>query len=318
MIQPLFRFQSRSRAGPLLLASLCSLSGCGQGGKSGEAPEHRDLLLATTTSTQDSGLLDELLPLFEQKTGYRVKTIAVGTGEALAMGMRGDADVLLAHAPEQEEEVVAGGFAVNRRRVMYNDFLIAGPEEDPAGIHGQRSGAESVRKIAESGARFVSRGDNSGTHLRELSLWKAAAVEPAGDWYISTGQGMGATLMIAAEMGAYVLTDRGTYLSMRERIGLVPHVEGDPEFLNVYSVLEVNPERFSKVNAAGAAAFSEFIRSGEAQEIIRGFGVERFGEPLFHPDAGKSEDSLSSRSGSPSGYRTPSSGPDPTDPTPWN
>jgi tungstate transport system substrate-binding protein len=265
------------------IAALLSLAGCGQ---------TRDIILATTTSTQDSGLLDELLPLFEEQAGFVVKTIAVGTGEALAMGKRGDADVLLAHAPEQEKEIVEAGFAVNRRIVMHNDFLIVGPEEDPAGIHGSENGAESVLKIAEARARFISRGDNSGTHFRENSLWSAAAFEPVGDWYISTGQGMGSTLLIAGEMGAYVLTDRGTYLALRERIGLVPHVEGDPLFLNIYSVMEVNPDRFPMVNNAGAKAFSEFLLSSEVQEIIRQFGVEEYGQPLFFPDAGKSEESL--------------------------
>jgi len=265
------------------LAALLSLAGCGH---------TSSIILATTTSIQDSGLLDELLPPFEEQTGYRVKTIAVGTGEALAMGSRGDADVLLVHAPSQEKEIVDAGFAVNRRIVMHNDFLIVGPEGDPAGIHGSVYGAESVKKIAEAGARFTSRGDNSGTHFREMSLWNAAAFEPAGDWYISTGQGMGATLMVAAEKGAYVLTDRGTYLSSRELTGLVPHVEGDPLLLNIYSVLEVNPERFPKVHSEGAKAFSDFLLGREAQEIIRGFGVEQFGQPLFIPDAGKSEESL--------------------------
>lgn len=251
------------------------------------------IILATTTSTQDSGLLDELLPLFEAQTGYQVKTIAVGTGEALAMGTRGDADVLLVHAPDREKEMVVDGFAVNRRIVMHNDFLIVGPEEDPAGVHGRTNGAESVLTIAEAGARFASRGDNSGTHMREMSLWSAAGIEPAGDWYISTGQGMGATLQIAAERQAYVLTDRGTHLALQEHTSLVPHVEGDPLFLNIYSVLEVNPERFSRLNSAGAKAFGEFLLGREAQEIIRVFGTEQFGQPLFFPDAGKSEESLS-------------------------
>ena len=251
-----------------------------------------DVILATTTSTQDSGLLDELLPVFEVQTGYRVKTIAVGTGEALAMGSRGDADVLLAHAPAREKEIVEAGLAINRRIVMHNDFLIVGPESDPAGIRGSSDGAESVAKVAASGARFVSRGDDSGTHIREMSLWESAAIEPEGDWYISTGQGMGATLLVAAEMGAYALVDRGTFLAMRERNGLVPQVEGDPLFLNIYSVMETNPQRFSRLNSDGARAFSEFLVGEEAQEIIRVFGVERFGQPLFVPDAGKSEESL--------------------------
>ena len=255
-------------------------------------PERKSIILATTTSTQDSGLLDVLLPLFERQTGYRVKTIAVGTGEALAMGRRGDADVLLAHAPEKEEEIVADGCAINRRIVMHNDFLIVGPEDDPAGLHGSNNGAESLAKIVAVGARFTSRGDNSGTHFREMTLWQAAAIEPEGDWYISTGQGMGATLLIAADKGAYVLTDRGTHLAFEERTELVPHVEGDPLFLNIYSVMEVNPERFPRVNHDGATAFSEFIRGPEAQEIIRRFGVEEFGQALFYPAAGKSEEDL--------------------------
>jgi len=275
-----------------VLAALLSLAGCGQRPESADAPEHKSIILATTTSTQDSGLLDELLPLFEKQTGYRVKTIAVGTGEALAMGRRGDADVLLAHAPEREKEMVVAGFAINRRIVMHNDFLIVGPEGDPAGIHGGDNGAGSVMKIAEAGARFASRGDDSGTHARESSLWSAAAIEPEGDWYISTGQGMGATLLIAAEKRAYVLTDRGTYLSLKEATGLVPHVEGDPLFLNIYSVMEINPQRFPMVNSAGAKAFSEFVLGPEVQEIIRGFGMEEFGQPLFFPDAGRSEESV--------------------------
>jgi tungstate transport system substrate-binding protein len=288
----LLDFNLRLPAFAVLLGALVALAGCGETSGSRDTPEQVHVLLATTTSTQDSGLLDELLPLFEAQTEYQVKPIAVGTGEALAMGMRGDVDVLLVHAPAKEEEIVAAGFAVNRRIVMHNDFLIVGPEEDPAGIHGSDSGAESLIRIAEAGGRFASRGDDSGTHIREMSLWNSAGIEPGGDWFISTGQGMGATLLIAAEMGAYVLTDRGTYLSLREQTGLVPHVEGDPLFLNIYSVLEVNPERFSRVNGAGARAFSEFMLGREAQEIILRFGVEEFGQPLFYPDAGGSEESL--------------------------
>lgn len=298
-MSPRYSFNSTVALG--LLAAALLLAACGQAPDSsgtGErsdaapAPERESIILATTTSTQDSGLLDVLLPVFEKRTGYRVKTIAVGTGEALAMGRRGDADVLLVHAPAKEKELVEVGFAVNRRLVMHNDFLIAGPAGDPAGVHGSSSGAESLARIAEAGARFTSRGDDSGTHMRERSLWQAAAIEPGGDGYISTGQGMGATLFIAAEKGAYVLTDRATFLATRERTGLVPHVEGDPLFLNIYSVMEVNPERFPEVNAAGAGAFGDFLVGPEAQEIIRGFGVKEFGQPLFSPDAGKDEASL--------------------------
>jgi tungstate transport system substrate-binding protein len=264
-----------------MLAALLLVVGCT------EDPESKIIILATTTSTQDSGLLDVLLPLFEEESGYRVKTIAVGTGEALAMATRGDADVLLTHAPTKEKEIVAVGFAINHQVVMHNDFLIAGPDDDPAGIHGSSDGAESVAKISEAGAHFISRGDNSGTHIREMSLWKSAAIESEGDWYISTGQGMGATLLIAAQKGAYLLTDRGTYLSM-DPDGLVPHVEGDAHFLNIYSVMEVNPASFPMVNNTGAKAFSQFLLREQAQEIIRTFGVKQFGQPLFFPDAGKS------------------------------
>jgi len=276
-------FVSRRVAGLICLSVLLSVAGCGQ---------NLDVILATTTSTQDSGLLDDLLPMFEEQTGYRVKTIAVGTGEALAMGSRGNADVLLAHAPPREKEMVEAGYVVNRQIVMHNDFLIVGPEGDPAGIHGSTDGAESVSKIAEAEARFASRGDNSGTHFREQSLWEAAGLVPDGEWYISTGQGMGATLMVSAELGAYTLTDRGTYLATLNRTNLVPHVEGDPLFLNIYSVMEVNPDSFPNVNSSGAKAFGQFLLGSEAQEVIRVFGVEQYGQPLFIPDAGKSEDSL--------------------------
>jgi len=275
-----------------LFAGAFSLLGCGGPETGGEGPEHPDLILATTTSTQDSGLLDELIPIFEGQTGYRVKTIAVGTGEALAMGRRGDADVLLAHAPDKEKELVAEGAAVNRRILMHNDFLIVGPADDPAGVHGMDSGVEGLLRIAEAEASFASRGDNSGTHILEMALWEAASLEPTGEWYLSSGQGMGATLFIASEKATYVLTDRGTYLALRERLDLIPHVEGDPLFLNIYSVMQVNPERFPRVNEAGAQAFSDFLLSQEAQEMIRTFGVDRFGQPLFYPDAGKSEESL--------------------------
>ena len=289
------RFSIRATAASFFLAAALLLAGCGQppdtantdpATGAAQTPQRKAVILATTTSTQDSGLLDTLLPLFQKQTGYRVKTIAVGTGEALAMGQRGDADVLLAHAPAREQELVEAGFAINRQVVMHNDFLIVGPKEDPAGIHGSSNGAESVARIAADQARFASRGDDSGTHIREMTLWNAAAIEPQGDWYISTGQGMGATLLIASDKGAYVLTDRGTHLALKERTELVEHVEDDPLFLNIYAVMEVNPQRFPKVNHAGARAFSEFLRGAEVQEIIRGFGVEEFGQPLFFPDAG--------------------------------
>ncbi len=253
------------------------------------AEAQRPVILATTTSTQDSGLLDVLVPLFEKKSGYTVKTIAVGTGQSLALGDRGEADVVLVHAPRLELEYLAKGNLINRRRVMHNDFILVGPPADPAGIKGIKSAAEVLKKIAERGAKFVSRGDNSGTHSKERSLWKAAGTTPKGTWYIESGQGMGATLTIASEKGAYTLTDRATYLAFKRRIRLAILLEGDAPLLNIYHVMEVNPARHRKVNAAGGKAFADFMVSPEAQEVIKTFGVDKYGEPLFFPDAGEPE-----------------------------
>ena len=245
------------------------------------------VILATTTSTQDSGLLDVLVPLFEKKAGYTVKTIAVGTGQALTLGDRGEADVVLVHAPRLELEYLAKGNLINRRLVMHNDFILVGPAPDTAGIKGVKKAADALKKIAEKGGMFVSRGDNSGTHTTERSLWKAAGVVPKGSWYIESGQGMGATLTIASEKGAYTLTDRGTYLALQKRVRLAILLEGDAPLLNIYHVMEVNPARHPKVNAAGGRAFADFIVSPEAQAVIKTFGVEKYGAPLFFPDAGQ-------------------------------
>ena len=278
----------------LLVASLlaCSPADDNDSSTTGGAPAKGEIILATTTSTQDSGLLDTIVPIFEEESGYTVKTIAVGTGEALAMGRRGDADVVLAHAPELERESVAGGFTMNRRLVMHNDFLIVGPESDPAGVAGTSDAAAAMQKIAAAGAPFTSRGDNSGTHFLEMKLWENAGVEPAGDWYTEAGQGMGATLQIANERDTYTLVDRGTYLAFKERIVLRPAVVGDPLQLNLYSVMEVNPEKFENINNEGARAFGDFLLSPETQERIRTYGVDEFGEPLFFPDGGKTEEEL--------------------------
>ena len=247
------------------------------------------VILSTTTSTQDSGLLDVLVPLFEQKTGYTVKTIAVGTGQALALAARGEADVVLAHAPSLEKKYVADGKMLDRRLVMYNDFVIIGPADDPARIKGMKKAADAMKAIASTGSRFVSRGDNSGTHVLEKSLWKLSGVEPRGAWYIEAGQGMGATLGIADDRKAYTLTDRGTYLAFQKRVRLPILVEGDTPLLNIYSVMRVNPSNGPRINSAGGAAFAEFVLSPETQAVIKTFGVEKYGQPLFVPVAGANE-----------------------------
>ena len=244
------------------------------------------VILATTSSTQDSGLLDELLPLFEKQSGYSVKPIAVGSGQAMAMGRRGEADVLLVHSPEAEKALMADGFGLNRRIVMHNDFILVGPAADPAGL-AKLGAVACFQRIADSKALFMSRGDNSGTHAQELKLWKAAGLAPEGQaWYQQTGQGMGQTLAIAAEKRAYTLSDRGTYLALRKKLGLPILHEGDPALRNVYHVIEVNPTRFPKVNAAGARAFADFMVSKPVQARIKEFGMAAYGSPLFFPDAG--------------------------------
>jgi tungstate transport system substrate-binding protein len=257
---------------------------------SAQAPGSKTVILSTTTSTQDSGLLDVLLPLFEKQSGYTVKAISVGTGQALALAARGEADVTLAHAPALEKKYVAEGKTHNRRLVMYNDFLVIGPESDPAKIRGEKSVVAALKKIAESGARFASRGDKSGTHVLEQNLWKAAGLTPAAPWYIESGQGMGATLGIANDRQAYTLTDRATMLAFSRRVALKPMVEGDKLLLNIYSVMEVNPANGPKVNTAGGRAFADFMLAPETQAVIKTFGVDKYGEPLFVPIAGKKDE----------------------------
>ena len=259
---------------------------------SAQAPGSKTVILSTTTSTQDSGLLDVLLPLFEKQSGYTVKAISVGTGQALALAARGEADVTLAHAPAVEKKYVTEGKMHDRRLVMYNDFLVIGPEADPAKIRGEKSVVAALKKIAETGARFVSRGDKSGTHTLELALWKQAGIEPKGAWYIESGQGMGQTLGIANERRAYTLTDRGTYLAFARRIDLPIMVERDRPLLNVYSVMEVNPANGPRVNAAGGKAFADWMLSPETQAVIKTFGVDTYGQPLFVPIAGKKDEDL--------------------------
>ncbi|HLB26499.1 MAG TPA: substrate-binding domain-containing protein [Dehalococcoidia bacterium] len=261
--------------GPALLLTLAIA--CGGGG--------RELILATTTSTQDSGLLDVLVPMFEERTDYAVKTIAVGSGAALRLGEEGEADVILAHSPDAEEGFMAANHGVNRRLVMHNDFIIVGPAGDPAGTRGLDDAAEAFRRIAASWATFLSRGDESGTHTKELKVWDSAGVEPSGRWYQETGTGMGPTLLVADEKRGYTLSDRGTYLAQRDAVALEVLVEGDPALFNVYHVMQVNPEKSGRINAEGAAAFAEFITSDEIQKVIHDYGAAEYGQPLFVPDA---------------------------------
>ena len=252
----------------------------------------RNVILSTTTSTQDSGLLDVLVPPFEKQSGYSVKTISVGTGQSLELAAKGDADVALVHAPSLERKYLADGKLHNRRLVMYNDFVIIGPKDDPAKIAKLNSAGAALKAIERTSAPFISRGDNSGTHNLEKSLWKAAGIQPQGSWYIESGQGMAATLGIAQERTAYTVTDRGTYLALQRRVTLPILVEGDRTLLNIYSVLEVNPGNGPRVNVVGGKAFADFMVSDQAQKLIKSFGVEKFGQPLFVPVAGKREEEL--------------------------
>jgi tungstate transport system substrate-binding protein len=247
-----------------------------------------DVILSTTTSTQDSGLLDELVPLFEDQTGYHLIPIAVGSGAAMEMGERGEADVLLVHSPAAEEEFMDAGFGVNRHLVMYNDFIIVGPEDDPAGVKDTSTALDAMRAIRDSQSTFISRGDDSGTNRLELSLWEQAGIEPDGSWYQESGTGMGETLSIANERDAYTISDRGTYLSQGDRLDLVILSEGDKALINVYHVIAVNPERYDTINAAGAQAFIDFMLDPSTQDVIGEFGMEEFGQPLFTPCADNS------------------------------
>jgi tungstate transport system substrate-binding protein len=248
----------------------------------------RDVILATTTSTADTGLLDALSPLFKDATGYTLKPIAVGSGAALELGKRGEADVVLAHSPAAEQTFMEEGYGSERRSVMFNDFVIVGPEDDPAGIAGNPSAVEAMRQIADSQSRFVSRGDESGTNALELRLWKQADIEPAGEWYIESGTGMGETLTIANERGAYTITDRGTYLALRDRLALPILVERDKALINIYHVITLNPANGPRINSEGGQAFLTFLLDPATQKFIGEFGIDEFGEPLFTPCADNS------------------------------
>jgi tungstate transport system substrate-binding protein len=257
------------------------------------APKQKNIILATTTSTQDTGLLDVLIPIFEKQTGYFVKTIAVGSGQAMAMGQKGEADVLLVHSPDAEKKFIAEDFGVNRRLVMHNDFIIVGSGADQAKIKNVKSATQAFKLIASAEALFISRGDNSGTHSQEKKLWKTVGINPEGQkWYQQTGLGMGQTLNVAAEKKGYTLADRGTYLAMKKNLGMDILVEGDAALLNIYHVIEVNVAKWPKVNAAGAKAFADFMLAKKTQNIIKSFGVDKYGSPLFFPDAGKKVEDL--------------------------
>lgn len=259
-----------------------------------EPPANPNLILATTTSTQDSGLLDVLIPMFQDQTGYTVQTVAVGSGQAMEMGQQGNADVLLVHSPAAEKQFMADGWGRDRELIMHNDFVIVGPAEDPAKIKGLSS-TDAFKAIAAAGATFAARADKSGTSTKELGIWKKAELDPATEkpaWYLETGQGMGPTLTIASEKGAYTLTDRATYLANKANLQLEILSEGDPGLLNVYHVMTVNPDKWPKVNYDGALAFMKFMTDPATQDVIGKFGVDKYGQQLFTPDAGKSEEEV--------------------------
>jgi tungstate transport system substrate-binding protein len=268
----------------ILALGMIILASCGGDKAPGETPASHDLILATTTSAYDSGLLDYILPDFQQKYSARVDVVSVGTGQALALGQSGDADVVLVHAPEQEAAFVAAGYGTRRYRVMHDDFVIVGPANDPAGIRGMTDAAAAFKKIADAKATFVSRGDESGTDIKEKAIWKSPGITPSGDWYVSAGQGMGEVLTLAEELQAYTLSDRPTYLTHRtaaRRLDIL--VEGDPILFNPYSVIPVNPAGHPHVNAALAQQFVDWITSLEGQNLIASFQIN--GQPLFTPDS---------------------------------
>ena len=275
--------------GALLALGLLALS-CG----TNSPPPRGDLLLATTTSVQDSGLLEALIPVFEADVNVNVKPIAVGTGAALRLAEDGNADALFVHAPDAERALVEAGDAFNRQLIAYNDFVIVGPPDDPAGIASAAAAAAALAAIAAAEADFISRGDDSGTHKRELAIWADVGIDPGGSWYHESGQGMGATITIADQRQSYLLADRATFLALSDGIDLVPLLEGDPALLNLYSVLQVSPAK-PGVNALGAVAWIEFMLSDVAQAIIDDFRSDEFGRPLFRAAAGLSEEEVVER-----------------------
>ncbi|MDR7237857.1 substrate-binding domain-containing protein [Neobacillus drentensis] len=274
----------------LFAMMLLVLAACGNAGTKDSAEKVKkeepkaaptEMILATTTSTQDSGLLDVIIPMFEKENNVKVKTIAVGTGQALEMGTKGEADALLVHAPAAEKAVVDAGDGINYKRVMYNDFILVGPKENPAGVSGDDIMA-AFKKLADSKATFVSRGDDSGTHKKELGIWEMDNIKPAGEWYVSTGQGMGQTLQVAAEKKGYVLTDRATWLAQEKNLNTLQIVvEGGKDLMNIYHVMQVNPEKHDKINSKDAEKFVEFMVDPKTQDVIEQFGKKEYGQSLF-------------------------------------
>ena len=292
----------------MLLLLVASFAACGSDDDDGDAPSGGDtpvaaasaeptkasgeVILATTTSFQDSGLLDVLTDKFEEETGYDVTAVAVGSGAAIEQASRGDADVVFAHSPAAEKKMVDDGNGIERTLVMHNDYIIVGPAGDPSGVKAATDIAGAMTALATGQAQFISRGDESGTHTFELARWKDASIEPGGQgWYEETGQGMGPTLQVANQKQGYTISDRGTFLAQKENLDLEVIFEGSPKLLNYYHVIVVNPEKHGDVNVEGARAFAAFLVSDEVQQIIETFGVDEFGEPLFFPDAGKPDPS---------------------------
>jgi len=257
-----------------LVLVLCCLAGIAQADR---------LLLQSTTSTQNSGLYDHILPLFEAETGIDVQVVAVGTGQAIRNAQNGDADVLIVHAKAAEEAFVAAGYGLKRHELMYNDFVLLGPKDDPAGVYGSKTISEALQRVAGAGARFVSRGDDSGTHQKELSLWAAAGIKTGGSGYLESGSGMGATVRMATELGAYTLSDRATWIAYRAKDDTTIVYEGDPPLNNQYSVILINPARHDHINAAEAKIFRDWLLSEQGQDAIGAFRVAD--QQLFFPNA---------------------------------
>jgi len=266
----------------IIISSFCYAEGQIENQSDNQTSTQQRLRLATTTSTENTGLLDVLIPAFTNRTGIKVDVIAVGTGKAITLGENGDVDIIMVHARSREDSFVSDGYGVNRRNLMHNDFVILGPPDDPAGISSVKDAAKAFKKIQLTKSSFISRGDDSGTNTKEKELWNTAGVIPAGKWYKEAGQGMGAVITMANDMQGYTLSDRGTYLALRDKIDLAVLVEGDPKLFNPYGVIAVNPAIHDGINYEDAMRLIAFLTSGEGQSIIKNF--QKNGEKLFYPD----------------------------------